>query len=412
MPTNKKYFELIILGCSGGPLSGKTCSFLLKPTDVAYVDYIETNNGPKNYPLLAIDAGTGLTSIFDILDNEEKNKLDYLKSSFLVELYPKTFDNMDKLVNCMSKFICTDNMDIKIPFSNIKQSLLDNCVDLDESTGSLTNFQIAHRILNSINGYFITHSHLDHVSSLVINSPAFKKPKKVFGISETMTSIRNNLFNDSVWPDLVSLGLISLNILEENVIHNDLSDRYALSLFKVSHGMHLINNDRYFSTAFLIKDKLHDYNVLFFGDVESDLSSNTNYNSIIWNNVSPLINEDKLNTCIIECSTTDMPPPLFGHLTPSNLIYEMLNLRKICIDLKNKHPGKQIDQTLPYDDDYYKSSIFQPLKDLNVIIIHVKETLEDINPRQLILSKLNELNTVHNLGINFSIALSGISLIV
>lgn len=395
MPTNKNLFELTILGCSGGPISGKTCSFLLKPTDVSYNSIINGDNDS----FLAIDAGTGLTSMVNIL----KNKNEYLKSSFLLDLYSKNVENseLNPIVGLISTYINTNNLTLKTPFEDL-------VIFNQQESEKKSNLQIADKLLNSINAYLITHSHLDHVTSLVINSPAFSTRKIVFGLKSTMDSIHENLFNGIVWPDLVLMNIISLNSMETNKTNSSISQRYSITPFQLSHGIKQ-NKERYISTAFLINDLKFNYNILFFGDVESDIISNCNYNLIIWKYISPLIINDELNSIIIECSTVDKPPPLFGHMIPSNLIYEFSILRKQCIDLKFPHIKFQ---NLNHDNETYKKFDYQPLDGLNVIIIHVKETLDDINPRYLILNKLNSLNLNFNLKINFTMALSGLSFVL
>lgn len=388
MPKNQRHFELIILGCSGGPLSGKTSSFLLKPTDVTLNSILEDNLG--NDCLFAIDAGTGLTSIVDILNSSNTNGS---KSSFLLDLYPRNPGGS----NTIEEFTNCKNLAIEVPFKGAN------------ATASATNYQVANAILNSITGYLITHSHLDHVSSLVINSPAFAKTKLVYGLEKCIESIKNNLFNDLVWPDLVGMDIVSPKTLEKDRCHTGISKRYSITPFEVSHGTHSHDQSRYISTAFLINDLKHDYSILMFGDVESDLSSKANYNLWIWNSVKHLITGNRLNSIVIECSTVDKQPPLFGHLTPSNLIYELLILRKLCVDTN----FPEIDEMqLSYEDSIYSNLECQPLNGLNLIITHVKETLDDTNPRQEILNKLNDLNLLHNLQIHFTIALSGVSLIL
>ena len=412
MPTNKKHFELIILGCSGGPISGKTCSFLLKPSDMPNTKLLDDTCKTKN--LLALDAGTGLTSIVDILNREGKEKLDYLKSSFLLELYPNTFnvsregdvkdnENDNQVVKeSIHHYIDTSNLDIKLPF-----------YELGEIQSELTNYQITNKILNAIDGYFITHSHMDHISSLIINSPAFRSPKCIYGLHPTIDSIRKNLFNGSVWPDFVSMGIVNLTTMKPQISYDDICERYSIKAFEVSHGECSLENDsdsagRYPSTAFLITDNKFDYNMLFFGDVESDHSSNCHYNSKIWETISPLIINDRLSSIVIECSTVDMPPPLYGHMSPTNLVYEMLALRKHCVDYANGNDR----ETYGANDEYYRMQDMQPLDGLNVIVIHVKETVDKVNPRYLILRQLKLANEQHNLKIHYSIALSGLSLIV
>lgn len=413
MPQNRKSFELVILGCSGGPISGRTCSFLLKPANVKTIDLVRGDKEATD-ALIALDAGTGLSSILSILDLKDEQQTCFA-SPFLSELYPKSHTYENDAIDETCEFIDTRNLEVKFPFQDIHDVNFDD-VEI-EQTGvpnnsavilkkELTNYQISNILLNSIQGYLITHSHLDHVCSLVINSPAFKKMKRVYGIPSTIDSIEKNLFNDEIWPDLVSQNIISLQNLEPEVRHKHISNRYTFTAFELSHGMKC-DGTQYLSTAYLINDVKEDYNILFFGDVESDIASGTYKNLNVWKHVSPLIVNDKLSTIIIECSTVDIPPPFYGHLIPTHLINECLQLRKQCIDYVNES-----SKMLSFDDIFYRDYKEQPLNGLNMIIIHVKETLDDINPRKLILEKLKSLNSKHNLEIHFTIAFSGISLLL
>lgn len=408
MPTNRGAFELTILGCSGGPISGKTCSFLLKPADVDYASIVAQDTRGA---LLVVDAGTGLTSIVDILDNSSS----YLQSCFLLQLYPKNSHSTTdgppaprRGGACMSTreligtYVNTANLSISYPFKTLQAAAA------AAAGPGKSSLQTADAILNSIDAYLITHSHLDHVASLVINSPAFSSPKAVYGLPDTVASIKNNLFNGLVWPDLVSMGILSLHPLTSGVHTSSVASRFLVTPFKLSHGT-TADKQRYLSTAFLISDVQTHQSILFFGDVESDASAHCDFNSVVWKSVAPLIVNDSLNTVVIECSTVDKPPPLFGHLTPSNLVDELLHLRRLCVNLQYPEIAKQ---QLPHDHQIYIDAPSQPLEGLNLIIIHVKETLEDINPRYLILQTLNSLNTRFNLKINFTIALSGLSFVL
>ena len=398
MPTNRGVFELTILGCSGGPISGKTCSFMLKPADVDYAAIV-SQDGAAEGALLVIDAGTGLTSLVDILQSSST----YMESCFLLELYPQNWvgpspseSKPTSIKDIIATYVNTQNLAITAPLRTL------------QTASTKSNLQLADDVLNSIGAYLITHPHLDHVASLVINSPAFSSPKAVYGLPDTLASIKDNLFNGLVWPDLVSMGIVALHPLAESVQVSCVSKRYNITPFKVSHGISATGS-RYISTAFLITDTKHDSSILLFGDVESDGVANCNYNRAIWTRVAPLITANKLNTLVIECSTVDKPPPLFGHMTPSNLIHELSTLRKLCVD--HRYPDLAA-QNLRHDHKTYIGSRYQPLAGFNVIVVHVKETLEDVNPRCLILQRLNTLNTSFNLKVNFTMALSGLSFVL
>lgn len=66
---------------------------------------------------------------------------------------------------------------------------------------------------------FISHSHLDHVvdiSFLIDYSfPIRNKPLKVYGLKETIETLRKHIFNWNVWPDF---GYIKLENSHENAI--------------------------------------------------------------------------------------------------------------------------------------------------------------------------------------------------
>lgn len=243
------------------------------------------------------------------------------------------------------------------------------------SLSQQSTFLEASRIINDIDAYLITHPHLDHISSLVVNTPGYTRPKKVYGLKNTINALKNNLFNDIVWPDMVHEGLVQLTELQQNEVFR--LGLYTIKIYPLSHG------PNYLSSAYRITNQV-GYSMMIFGDVESDKSSGKNYNCQLWKDIKHEIVSKKLNTILIECSTTDRPPPLFGHMTPTTLFDELLVLNEMLVA-----SGDNI----------------QPLKDFNIFIIHVKECAGD--PKSEILAKLQELNQLHNLGINFQMAQSG-----
>ncbi len=60
-----------------------------------------------------------------------------------------------------------------------------------------------------INSVILTHSHLDHISNLpfLLNNTIGKssKPLHVYGLIETITALRQHIFNGSIWPDFTAL---------------------------------------------------------------------------------------------------------------------------------------------------------------------------------------------------------------
>jgi 3',5'-cyclic-nucleotide phosphodiesterase len=54
-------------------------------------------------------------------------------------------------------------------------------------------------------GYFISHAHLDHVSGLIINSPA-DVAKTVYAAAKCMDMMENHYFNGETWANFGDEG--------------------------------------------------------------------------------------------------------------------------------------------------------------------------------------------------------------
>src|SRR5258708_29141065 len=84
--------------------------------------------------------------------------------------------------------------------------LLDDDVLIDAGTGvgDLTLEQLA-----KIDHIFVTHSHLDHVTSIpfLVDTVCWMRgsPIKVYGIKETLDILRAHLFNWKIWPDFTQI---------------------------------------------------------------------------------------------------------------------------------------------------------------------------------------------------------------
>ena len=58
-----------------------------------------------------------------------------------------------------------------------------------------------------VSTYLITHPHLDHISGFVINTASFQhtsRPKRLAALSTTIDAIKTHIFNDVIWPNMVS----------------------------------------------------------------------------------------------------------------------------------------------------------------------------------------------------------------
>ncbi|HEY1194899.1 3',5'-cyclic-nucleotide phosphodiesterase [Flavobacterium sp.] len=173
-----------------------------------------------------------------------------------------------------------------------------------------------------IKGYLISHAHLDHVSGLIINSPA-DSSKTVYATEKCMEMMENHYFNDQTWANFGDAGpgfhikkyhFQTLNLEEETSLSNT---KMTVKAFPLSHV------NPFESTAFLIKNE--DSYALYLGDTGPDSVEKSNNLRNLWTVIAPLVKEKKLKGIFIEVSFPNEQPDkfLFGHLTPNYLMKEL-----------------------------------------------------------------------------------------
>lgn len=218
-----------------------------------------------------------------------------------------------------------------------------------------------------IKGYFISHAHLDHVSGLIINSPA-DSSKTVYATEKCMEMMENHYFNDQTWANFGDKGpgnplkkyhFQTLNIAEEAPITNT---TMTVKAFPLSHV------NPFESTAFLIKNG--DSYVLYLGDTGPDAVEKSDKLNSLWTAIAPLVKSKQLKGIFIEVSFPNEQPDqfLFGHLTPNYLMKELYSLA----DLSGK----------------------DSLKGFNIVVTHLKP------PTKNILKLKEQLQKQNDLGIN------------
>lgn len=180
-----------------------------------------------------------------------------------------------------------------------------------------------------IKGYLISHAHLDHVSGLIINSPA-DSSKTVYATNKCMEMMENHYFNDQTWANFGDAGVgfplkkyhfQTLNIGEETPLTNT---KMTVKAFPLSHV------NPFESTAFLIKNN-EDY-ALYLGDTGPDAVEKSNDLRDLWTAIAPLVKSKELKGIFIEVSFPNEQPDkfLFGHLTPNYLMQEMHVLEELA----------------------------------------------------------------------------------
>lgn len=193
-----------------------------------------------------------------------------------------------------------------------------------------------------IKGYFISHSHLDHLSGLLINAPD-DTTKTIYAFADCIETFKTHYFTWKSWANFADQGetpalkKFHYEILEPGAEIHVANTELEVTAYPLSHS-------NLTSTAFLINHK-GDY-LLYLGDVGPDAIEKSQKLSVLWQTIAPLIKSHQLKAIMIEVSFPDDQPDktLFGHLTPHWLMTEMNNL----------------------------ASEAGPLKGLNVVITHVK----------------------------------------
>lgn len=180
-----------------------------------------------------------------------------------------------------------------------------------------------------IKGYLISHAHLDHVSGLIINSPA-DSSKTVYATKKCMEMMENHYFNDQTWANFGDAGpgfhikkyhFQTLDLAKETLLTNA---KMTVKAFPLSHV------NPFESTAFLIKND-NNY-ALYLGDTGPDEVEKSNNLRDLWTTVAPLVKAKQLKGIFIEVSFPNEQPDkfLFGHLTPNYLMKELHVLEELA----------------------------------------------------------------------------------
>ena len=205
--------------------------------------------------------------------------------------------------------------------------LLDHDVLIDAGTG-VSDLSLAE--LSLIDHIFVTHSHLDHISSIpfLVDTVGGMRanPVTVYAQSATIEVMRNHLFNWSIWPDFTQLPTVDKPFLRFEAIQIgqdiDIKGRKITAL-PANHvvpavGFHLDSGKA---------------SLVFSGD--------TTTNDALWKLVNKINN---LKYLIIEtafCNREKQLAILSKHLCPSMLAEELAKLeRNAEIFISHLKPGE------------------------------------------------------------------------
>jgi 3',5'-cyclic-nucleotide phosphodiesterase len=188
-----------------------------------------------------------------------------------------------------------------------------------------------------INGYFISHAHLDHTAGLIMNSPN-DNAKNLYGLASVLDVFKKNYFTWSAWanfgnegeaPILKKYTYQTLAPTKEIAIENT---GLFVTPFVLCHVK------PYESTAFLVRNQ-NSY-LLYLGDTGADKVEQSEQLAALWKTVAPLVMNKQLKGIFIEVSFDNSIPEkaLFGHLTPNLLMEEMGKLNQLSNGQLNNTP--------------------------------------------------------------------------
>jgi 3',5'-cyclic-nucleotide phosphodiesterase len=179
-----------------------------------------------------------------------------------------------------------------------------------------------------IKAYLITHTYLDHLSGLILSSPA-DSAKPIMALEGTIEGLRRHVFNWITWPNfggdgqpppLSKYDLVTLSPGERVPIPGT---AVCVEAQPLAHGA---ENE---SAAFLV-DAKGQYAV-YMGDTGPDHLEHRPTTRLLWERLVPLVREGRLRAIFIESSYSDETPDdeLFSHLTPKWIMYAFHQLAEM-----------------------------------------------------------------------------------
>jgi cAMP phosphodiesterase len=178
-----------------------------------------------------------------------------------------------------------------------------------------------------IKGYLISHSHLDHLAGLIINSPD-DTAKNIYAFADCIETFKTRYFTWKSWANFADEGetpqlkKYHYQVLQPGAETTLANTDMLVKAFPLSHS-------NLTSTAFLVNH--NDGYVLYLGDTGPDEIEKSHNLENLWQAIAPLIKEKKLKAIMIEVSFPNEQPDktLFGHLTPHWLMNEMHQLESL-----------------------------------------------------------------------------------
>ena len=192
----------------------------------------------------------------------------------------------------------------------------------------------AHILHQHIDAYAISHTHLDHITGMLVAGP-FDNKKKIFCSPKTADELMNYIFLSPLWANFTTegkgaIGKWELHRMTNKAWYEIPNNQLQIKSFELCHSCPNT------SSAFLIKNE--DSYALYFGDTGADIIEGDNKLEEIFKEITPLIQKQELKAIFIEVSFPDSQKDqhLYGHLKPSLLESELERLAAL-VNSENKN---------------------------------------------------------------------------
>ncbi|KAH9925264.1 cyclic-AMP phosphodiesterase [Fomitopsis serialis] len=318
-------FELIALGCGGGPSEHNLSSYLLKPHDAHWSEGV-----------LALEAGSGIGALGKLLNDE-----------------PELFAS-GQVKNGHSSRTAGE------VYSWIK------C------------FSVSHAHLDHISGLALTASTLKGKRTVFGARRCLQNIENLFS-GQLWPRLAS-------WKEDDNVPLL-LQELPDDAKYHTVFPGISVRMMPLSHGSYE-GKGTYHSSAFFIKHNSSEHEFLFFGDVEPDSIASEPHTRDVWRVAAPKI-PNTLDTIFIECSYPSGRPDdmLYGHLTPEHLVAELTALAAEVVDVRTRTRQPNSSQEWDEDEepvharkrqrrDTEAPSLRGVLAGLKVYVIHCKDDVQ------------------------------------
>lgn len=309
-------FDIVVVGCGGGPDETNLSAYLLKPHDTTWKDGI-----------IALEAGSAQGAL-----------------SRLLQENPLLFESPDKVAP--------------------------NRFSASEIYSFVRCFLITHAHLDHVNGLAISAGSLAGPRKRVY---AMKQTL------ENLESIFSDRIwpNLASWDEEDDDNKLLYCMLRNDNLYKTIYPGISVRTIALNHGRNQTGN--YESAAFFIRHDLHNREFIFFGDVEPDTVAARPQTINVWRAAAPKIPQ-KLSAIFIECSWPSgrHEDILYGHLSPEHLVdeltalaIEVVKFRSGGLPIIRPGPPRKKKKKNPISQDDLRGT----LDGIRIYVMHCKDDM-------------------------------------